>query len=300
MGHVGLTPQSVHQLRRLPRAGPRRRADTSGVLRDARAVEEAGAFAVVLECVPAELGARDHARALDPDHRHRRRRRLRRPGAGDARPARPDREPAAALRAPLRRDSAEIVRDALRRDVGRRRPRRGSSPAEAESYPDAADRDRGALSRGRSSAVSDEARARAGGASRSCRRWARCTRGTCSLVRRGSRARRPRGRVDLRQPDAVRPDARTSRATRATSRATSRCCAEVGVDVVFAPSVEEIYPSGDADLRSTVERLDERALRAQPPRALPRRDARSWRKLLQRRRARTSRSSARRTTSSSR
>lgn len=54
MGHVGLTPQSVHQM-----GGHRvqgRTADAAArVLADARAVEEAGAFAVVLEGVPAPL-----------------------------------------------------------------------------------------------------------------------------------------------------------------------------------------------------------------------------------------------------
>jgi 3-methyl-2-oxobutanoate hydroxymethyltransferase len=60
MGHVGLTPQSVHRMgghrvqgRRHGRApGGRER-----VLEDARAVEAAGAFAVVLECIPLDLAA---------------------------------------------------------------------------------------------------------------------------------------------------------------------------------------------------------------------------------------------------
>ena len=42
------------------------------VLRDARAVEAAGAFAVVLECVPRELGAEITRALVDPDDRHRR------------------------------------------------------------------------------------------------------------------------------------------------------------------------------------------------------------------------------------
>ena len=56
MGHVGLTPQSVHQFGGYRVQG---RGDDAHerVLRDARAVEAAGAFAVVLECVPRELGA---------------------------------------------------------------------------------------------------------------------------------------------------------------------------------------------------------------------------------------------------
>ena len=56
MAHVGLTPQSVHQFGGYRVQG---RGDDAHerVLRDARAVEAAGAFAVVLECVPRELGA---------------------------------------------------------------------------------------------------------------------------------------------------------------------------------------------------------------------------------------------------
>ena len=54
MGHVGLTPQSVHQLGGF-RVQGRGDAGHERVLRDARAVEAAGAFALVLECVPKEL-----------------------------------------------------------------------------------------------------------------------------------------------------------------------------------------------------------------------------------------------------
>jgi len=56
MGHVGLTPQSVHQFGGY-RVQGRSDEGHQKVLRDARAVEAAGAFAVVLECVPRELGA---------------------------------------------------------------------------------------------------------------------------------------------------------------------------------------------------------------------------------------------------
>ena len=55
MGHVGLTPQSVHKLGGYRVQG--RGAAGQAVLEDARAVEAAGAFAVVLEGLPAELGA---------------------------------------------------------------------------------------------------------------------------------------------------------------------------------------------------------------------------------------------------
>src|SRR5215475_11361824 len=56
MGHIGLTPQSVNAL-----GGYRVQGKTPNaaeqVLRDARAVEAAGAFAVVLEALPRELAA---------------------------------------------------------------------------------------------------------------------------------------------------------------------------------------------------------------------------------------------------
>jgi 3-methyl-2-oxobutanoate hydroxymethyltransferase len=54
MGHLGLVPQSVHQL-----GGFRRQAtldeDAGQLLADAHALEAAGAFAVVLESIPAEV-----------------------------------------------------------------------------------------------------------------------------------------------------------------------------------------------------------------------------------------------------
>jgi 3-methyl-2-oxobutanoate hydroxymethyltransferase len=56
MGHVGLTPQSVHALGGYKVQGKTANA-AERVLRDARAVEAAGAFAVVLEALPRELAA---------------------------------------------------------------------------------------------------------------------------------------------------------------------------------------------------------------------------------------------------
>ncbi len=54
MAHVGLTPQSIHRMggHRVQGRGERGRVQ---VIQDARAVESAGAFAVVLEGVPADL-----------------------------------------------------------------------------------------------------------------------------------------------------------------------------------------------------------------------------------------------------
>ncbi len=56
MGHLGLTPQSVNQIGGYRLQG-RAMAEAERLLREAQAVEEAGAFALVLECVPAALAA---------------------------------------------------------------------------------------------------------------------------------------------------------------------------------------------------------------------------------------------------
>ncbi|MDT0460746.1 3-methyl-2-oxobutanoate hydroxymethyltransferase [Streptomyces sp. DSM 41527] len=56
MAHVGLTPQSVHAYGGYPVQGRGEEA-AQQLLRDAKAVQDAGAFSVVLEAVPAELAA---------------------------------------------------------------------------------------------------------------------------------------------------------------------------------------------------------------------------------------------------
>jgi len=56
MGHVGLTPQSVNALGGY-RVQGKTPATADQLLRDARAVEAAGAFAIVLEAMPRELAA---------------------------------------------------------------------------------------------------------------------------------------------------------------------------------------------------------------------------------------------------
>lgn len=69
MGHIGLTPQSVHRM-----GGHRVQGRRSGsgpgcrerLLDDAQAVEQAGAFALVLEAIPAELAREITARATIP------------------------------------------------------------------------------------------------------------------------------------------------------------------------------------------------------------------------------------------
>ena len=54
MGHIGLTPQSIHQLGGFKVQGKTPEA-AARLIKDAQALEEAGAFAVVLETVPAQL-----------------------------------------------------------------------------------------------------------------------------------------------------------------------------------------------------------------------------------------------------
>ena len=69
MAHVGLTPQSVHRMGG-HRVQGRRRGHAPGarerVLDDALAVEDAGAFAVVLEGIPLDLAAEITARLTIP------------------------------------------------------------------------------------------------------------------------------------------------------------------------------------------------------------------------------------------
>ena len=54
--HLGLTPQSVNSFGGYKVQG-KSREDAKRIMRDAKAVEEAGAFLLVLECVPAELAS---------------------------------------------------------------------------------------------------------------------------------------------------------------------------------------------------------------------------------------------------
>jgi len=54
MAHIGLTPQSVHQFGGFKVQG-KEDAAAKKLLEDAKILEEAGAFSIVLECVPAKL-----------------------------------------------------------------------------------------------------------------------------------------------------------------------------------------------------------------------------------------------------
>ena len=126
MAHVGLTPQSVHAMGGYRVQG---RGEEAARLTDqALALEKAGAFAIVLEAMPSELGAELTTDPADPDDRHRRGTGDRRTGARLPRPARAVRtrpEVRARLRRPARPDREgrdRVRRRRRRRDVPRRGP----------------------------------------------------------------------------------------------------------------------------------------------------------------------------------
>jgi 3-methyl-2-oxobutanoate hydroxymethyltransferase len=54
MGHLGLTPQSIHQFGSYRERG-RTKEEADEIMKDAIIIEEAGAFSLVLEKIPAEL-----------------------------------------------------------------------------------------------------------------------------------------------------------------------------------------------------------------------------------------------------
>ena len=54
MGHIGLTPQAINQLGGFKVQGKTSEA-AARLIADAKALEEAGAFAIVLECIPTPL-----------------------------------------------------------------------------------------------------------------------------------------------------------------------------------------------------------------------------------------------------
>ena len=71
MGHLGLTPQSIHKFGTyVVRA--QEDAEAKKLIEDAHLLEEAGCFAIVLEKIPAKLAAQV-AKTNHPDHRNRRR-----------------------------------------------------------------------------------------------------------------------------------------------------------------------------------------------------------------------------------
>jgi 3-methyl-2-oxobutanoate hydroxymethyltransferase len=54
MGHLGLTPQSIHQMGGY-RVQAREKAAAAQLIKDAKALAEAGVFSLVLECIPMDL-----------------------------------------------------------------------------------------------------------------------------------------------------------------------------------------------------------------------------------------------------
>lgn len=65
MGHVGLTPQSIHQFGSYRERG-RTKEEADEILNDAKAIEQAGAFSLVLEKIPANLAKKITASASIP------------------------------------------------------------------------------------------------------------------------------------------------------------------------------------------------------------------------------------------
>ena len=102
MGHLGLTPQSIHKFGTYT-VRAREEAEAEKLVRDARLLEEAGCFAVVLEKIPRRVGRTRVEGVVDSHDRHRRRRRHRRAGARDPRHAGHQQGLFAPLPAPLRR-----------------------------------------------------------------------------------------------------------------------------------------------------------------------------------------------------
>ena len=84
MGHIGLTPQSVHKMGGYVVQG-KDSDKAQQILEDARALEAAGCYAIVLEGIPAELARGSHR-------------------ASSASP------PSASARAALRRAGARLIR----------------------------------------------------------------------------------------------------------------------------------------------------------------------------------------------
>ncbi len=63
LGHIGLTPQSINEMGGYKVQGKKTK-EAGLLLRDAKALEKAGVFAIVVECVPAALG-RDITRSVN-------------------------------------------------------------------------------------------------------------------------------------------------------------------------------------------------------------------------------------------
>ena len=142
--------------------------------------------------------------------------------------------------------AAELVRRARRRARRRRPPRRAAAPRRRCDEPPTpvVARTRAELAdAARARPVARRAAGRAG-----ARRWARCTTGHAALLRDRPRAGRRRRTRSWSRSSSTRcssaPGEDLDRYPR-TFDADLEVCAREGVDVVFAPSVEEVYPGGD-------------------------------------------------------
>ena len=71
MGHIGWTPQAQHGMGGKVKVQGKDRTQARALLADALAVQEAGAFSIVLELVPGPARRGDHRPAAHPDDRHR-------------------------------------------------------------------------------------------------------------------------------------------------------------------------------------------------------------------------------------
>ena len=226
-GHLGLTPAVDQPARRLQGPGRDAGGRASSCSTTRWRSKQAGAFSVVLELVPAPLAKLVTEALTRPDHRHRRRPGLRRPGPGHQRHPRPGPrlrpEARQAVRPPRRPDAQGHRRVRRARSRPARSRRRSTSSTMDESLladlaAEVEETARSASSRREGADVtygSRDRRGAAGGAR--CPARLRRARADDGLSPRGAPLARPgrpagerrRRRQHLRQPDPVRPAART-------------------------------------------------------------------------------------------
>ena len=129
MAHCGLRPQSIHQL-----GGYRVQRDERQLLADAQAAETFRRVRHRVGVHPGRHGRPDHRNGGRSHDRHRRRRRLRRPGARAARSLGPEPRPRAAPRQELRQPEGHGGRG--RHALPRRSSPRASFPARSMRFRD--------------------------------------------------------------------------------------------------------------------------------------------------------------------
>ena len=131
MAHLGLTPQSVHRMSGY-RVQGKSVAAIHHLVKDALALEAAGAFAVVLEGIPTEVAQRITAALHIPTIGIGAGPLLRWPDPGVARSHQPVVLPACEIRAPLWR--CRGLDHGCGPPLSRRRAKGANFPGEAESY----------------------------------------------------------------------------------------------------------------------------------------------------------------------